>query len=190
MHPNVLNSHHILLSVQFLTVHCTVQFFWRLVHDRGCDTPTQRHALWTRGLKRLFQKLVLLTDSILFQVPCCHRTCLSRPRRVFWLVAWGTACFQSSGDSFHYYKHLVLALAHLWQCDTITLPGHPIFIFQPSFSIPERLYPLGLLNCSACFIFMDDLHNSVHYQVHLLIMSPYTCCISSLMVCSIMGPSN
>jgi len=62
-------------------------------------------------------------------------------------------------------KHMVLALVGLWQCDIVNLPSLPIFIFQPSSSIPLGLYLLGLLDCSTCFTFMDNLCDGVHTQV-------------------------
>ena len=39
-------------------------------------------------------------------------------------------------------KQVTVDLAGLWEGQL------PVFVFQPSSSIPERLYPLGLLNCS------------------------------------------
>ena len=47
-----------------------------------------------------------------------------------------------------YCENVAFAMASLWDCDIIYIPGLLIFIFQPSSSILERLYPLGLLNCS------------------------------------------
>jgi len=41
-------------------------------------------------------------------------------------------CFQPPGGCLHPCEHMALALAGLWQCDTISLPGLSTFIFQPS----------------------------------------------------------
>jgi len=89
--------------------------------------------------------------------------------------------FQASGGCFHLCEHMVLALAGLWNCDSINLAGLPGFPFQPSSSISLRLCLLGFLDCSARFAFMDDLCDSIHGQVQPLVTSPSTCCISSLM---------
>jgi len=43
-----------------------------------------------------------------------------------------------------------------------------------------RLYPLGFLDYSACFTFMDNLCDGIHDQVHTLVMSPSVCHVSSL----------
>jgi len=40
-YPNFLKSHPPLLSKWFLAVRFTARSFWRLVHGKGCDTPTQ-----------------------------------------------------------------------------------------------------------------------------------------------------
>jgi len=56
-------------------------------------------------------------------------------------------CFQPSSGCFHHCKHIALVLECLLECDIISLPSLPVFIFQPSSSIPLRLYPLGLLDC-------------------------------------------
>lgn len=42
----------------------------------------------------------------------------------------------------------VLALLGLQQCDVIHLPGLLTFLIQPSAPLPQRLYPLGLLDSS------------------------------------------
>jgi len=89
--------------------------------------------------------------------------------------------FQPSGFCLHYCEHIALALAGLWQCDIISRPSLPIFVFLPSSSVPQRLYLLGLLDCSACFTFMDNLCDGVHGQVYSSDMSPSVCHISSLM---------
>jgi len=47
-------------------------------------------------------------------------------------------------------------------------------------SIPDSLYALVLLNCSACFTFMDNLCDSVRSHVHPSIMSLSVGFISSL----------
>lgn len=75
--------------------------------------------------------------------------------------------------------NIELTMATLWECDIIHRTGFPIFILQPSSTL--RFYLLGLLNYSTGFTFMDNKCNSAHSQVHPLILSPYICCISSLM---------
>jgi len=65
--------------------------------------------------------------------------------------------FQPSGGCFYHCKPIVLSLESVCGCHIINLPGLPIFIFQPLSSIPKRLCTLGLLHCSACFTFMDNL---------------------------------
>lgn len=45
---------------------------------------------------KLSQKLVPLSDSVLSGVPSLHKTCLSRPRMVFQVLAWGTGCVCST----------------------------------------------------------------------------------------------
>ena len=37
--------------------------------------------------------------------------------------------FQPSGGGLHHCEHIALALAGLWQCDEVSLPSLPIFIF-------------------------------------------------------------
>jgi len=88
---------------------------------------------------------------------------------------------QPSSGCFHHCDHIALALVGLWQCDIINLPSLPLFTFQPWSPMPERLYLLGLLECNACFTFVDNLCDSVHGQVHPSVMSPSVYCISSLM---------
>ena len=61
-------------------------------------------------------------------------------------------CFQPASRCFYNCKHMALALVGLWECDIVNLPGLPIFIFQPSSPIPQRLYPLRLLDCSTLHI--------------------------------------
>lgn len=57
-------------------------------------------------------------------------------------------CFQPFNGCMQHCKHIVFIMASLKDCDVIHLP---IFMFQPSYSIPKRLYTLCLLNCSVCF---------------------------------------
>jgi len=52
-------------------------------------------------------------------------------------------CFQASGDCLPLCKHMALALAGLWECDTINLPGLPKFVFQPLLSRPQTLSRLA-----------------------------------------------
>lgn len=59
-------------------------------------------------LMRLLLKWVPLSDSILSGVPCCHRTCFSRPRVGFQAVAW-----VSSYSSSH---PVVTSTTVSWQC--------------------------------------------------------------------------
>ena len=96
--------------------------------------------------------------------------------------------FQLSSGCFHHCEHMALALAGLWKCDIISLPGLAIFIFHPSSSVPLRLYLLGFLDCSACFTFMDNLCDGVHGKVYPSITSPSVSCISSLVARGVMGP--
>jgi len=51
-----------------------------------------------------------------------------------------------------------------------------------------RLYPLVLLDWSACFTFMDILCNGVHGQVHPSVTSTSVCRVSSLVARGVMGP--
>jgi len=84
---------------------------------------------------------------------------------VFRAAAWGHGLgFQPPGVCVHHGEHMVLALAGWWECG-INFPGPLVFIFQPSSSMPERLYSLGLLDCGTCFTFMDNLCDNVHGQV-------------------------
>lgn len=51
---------------------------------------------------RLFQKWVLLSDSVLSGVP----------RIVFWAAAWGSVCFQPPSVLFHHCKHMAFAVVN------------------------------------------------------------------------------
>jgi len=49
---------------------------------------------------------------------------------VFRVVAWDTGQISSHPVvSSTLFKHMALALVGLWQCDTVDLPGLPVFIF-------------------------------------------------------------
>jgi len=90
-------------------------------------------------------------------------------------------CFQLLSGCFHYCKHTAFAEAGLWEGEIVLLPDLLRFKFQPSSFIPKRFYLFGLSNYSICFTFVDNLCNSVHVQIQLVILSPSICCTSSLM---------
>lgn len=50
----------------------------------------------------------------------------------------GYVSLPSSG-CFHHLKHMMLSLAVLGECDIVYLPSLPVFLFQLSLSILERL---------------------------------------------------
>lgn len=95
-------------------------------------------------------------------------------------------CFQPFNSCFHHCKRIALAVMGLWEGAIVSLLGFLIFVFQLSFSIPEGLYILGLLNGSACATFMDNLCDNIRGQVHPLILSPSMSCISSLIAWDVM----
>lgn len=96
-------------------------------------------------------------------------------------------CFQLLGGCFHYCKHTAFAEAGLWEGEIVLLSDLLRFKFQPSSFIPKRFYLFGLSNYSICFTFVDNLCNSVHVQIQLMILSPSICCTSSLMAQSDMA---
>ena len=42
------------------------------------------------GVYEAVSEMSPLSDSVLSGVLCCHETCLSRPKIVFWVVSWVT----------------------------------------------------------------------------------------------------
>ena len=79
----------------------------------------------------LFQQWVMLFDSILSGVPCCHKTCLSRPRMVFRAEDPGGAMFP--GCRVKHVSHFLLCpdwlkgyhMNYLWSFQRlITAQGH------------------------------------------------------------------
>ena len=70
-------------------------------------------------------------------------------------------CFYPSSSCFHYCKHMVLAVASLWQCDIFYTPDLPILAFQPSFSIQKMFYPFIFVNCSIRFTFIDMVKSTL-----------------------------
>lgn len=152
------------LSVVF-KAHCMIRFSQRLVHDGECDLPTQCHALWTRCLWGCFENWVPLSESILFGVPCHHKTYFLRPKIMFLVVAWGKGYVSS---------HLVVSSIIVSTC---CLSGRawgsviwPICQISPYlyFSHPHP-YQRGFkrLACliAAYFTFMNSLCNSVNGSV-------------------------
>lgn len=59
-------------------------------------------------------------------------------------------------------SQVALALVGLQLCDVTDLPGCPMFVFQPSLTIPDRLSLLALLDGSTCFTVMDNWEVGVH----------------------------
>lgn len=150
------------------------------MHDRGCDIPTQGHALLPRCLWGCFRnESHYLTQ---FFLGCCVTT---------WLGFQGPGKYLGSGMvCFHRCKHMVFPIVSLWGCGITDMPGFPVFIFQLLSSMPKRLYLLGLINHNTNFTFLDSLCNSVHGQVHPSILSSSICWWPFLMARGFTGPLN
>ena len=96
--------------------------------------------------------------------------------------------FEPSSGCFHHCEHVALALAGLWQCDVVDLPGLSILLFHPSIFIPLGLHPFGLFDRSTRLTSVDDLCDGVNGEVHPSISSPPGCCISALVARGLLGP--
>jgi len=144
--------------------------------------------LFGPGVFEVILTWVPLPDSVLSGVSCHYKTCFFKAQSSVLGGGMGHRIrFQLSDDCFHTVNTWYL-LWCLWECDRINLPGLPIFIFQPSSSIPKRLYPFGSPSHSAYFTFMDNPCNSIHGQVHPSIPSPSIGCITSLIAWDVMNP--
>lgn len=98
-------------------------------------------------------------------MPCHNKTCFFKTKdQILGSSMEHTICFQACSGCFHYCEHMALTMVSLWEYDTIHLSDHPVFMFQPLFSIAERFYLL--LNCSVCCTFMDNLYSSAYIPVH------------------------
>lgn len=64
---------------------------------------------------------------------------------------WHRICFQPFSGCLLHGKHTALVVEGLWECDIINLAGL-IFMFQTSFSVPEKFFPFGFLNCSTFYM--------------------------------------
>lgn len=81
---NIVFSSLLCLSIFPLT--CGWYRMW-YIHSMLC--------FFAQELIRIFQKWFPSSDSILSGVPCHHNMCYSRPKTVFWAVAWFTGYVSS-----------------------------------------------------------------------------------------------